>query len=180
MPQSWSSIRKRLEQDLLCEKLKGRVQYFRTNYHGAPDEYGRFAIRIDGKEVFQANPYNENRYDAIAFSMKRELNIPHREPNGRGEFLFDKENREVEDMARLQSINEGVVDSCEVPHMIKKYLGQDIKASISDENPVIRLLAILDRRVGRRTLQSIKTTLDEQPEWLREFYKLRLEGEGMI
>ena len=49
MSKSWSSIRKRLEQDLLCEKLRGRVQYFRTIYHGAPDEYGRFAVRVDGQ-----------------------------------------------------------------------------------------------------------------------------------
>lgn len=61
MSESWSGIRKRLEQDLLCEKLRGRVQFFRTIYHGAPDEYGRFAVRVDGKEIFQANPYNEEK-----------------------------------------------------------------------------------------------------------------------
>ena len=52
MSKSWSSIRKRFEHDLLCEKLRGRVQYFRTIYHGAPDEYGRFAVRVDGEEIF--------------------------------------------------------------------------------------------------------------------------------
>ena len=46
MSQSWSSIRKRFEQDLLCEKLRGRVQYFRTIYHGAPDEYGSLKLII--------------------------------------------------------------------------------------------------------------------------------------
>jgi hypothetical protein len=27
MSQSWSSLRKELEEDFICEKLKGRVQY---------------------------------------------------------------------------------------------------------------------------------------------------------
>lgn len=49
MPESWSVIRKRLEQNFLCEKLRGRVQYFKTIYHGAPDEYVRFSVRVDGK-----------------------------------------------------------------------------------------------------------------------------------
>ena len=51
MSNSWSGVRKRLERDLLCEKLRGRVQYFLTHYHGAPDNYGRFAVRLDGKEI---------------------------------------------------------------------------------------------------------------------------------
>lgn len=42
MSQSWSSKRKKLEDELLCKALRGRVQYFFTIYHGAPDDEGRF------------------------------------------------------------------------------------------------------------------------------------------
>jgi len=38
---------------------------------------------------------------------------------------------------------------------------------------------ILDRRTGKRTLEKLKPTVDEQPEWLRYFYQLRLESEGL-
>ena len=97
---SWSSIRKRFEHNLLCEKLRGRVQYFRTIYHGAPDEYGRFAVRVDGEEIFQANPYNVNNYSSIAWDIKQEREIPPREWTGK-EDLHDAENLEAEEEARM-------------------------------------------------------------------------------
>ena len=179
MPQSWSSIRKKLEQDLLCESLKNRVQYFRTNYHGAPDDYGRFAVRIDGKEVFQANPYNEMAIFRYGAEVKREQNIPGREWTDDGEIINQEVNLAAEEEGRIRAAKDGIVDSCLVPDSIKKYLNQDIKDSLADEDPVIRMLAIFDRRVGKRTLRDISKTVQEQPEWLQEFYRLRLDAEGI-
>ncbi len=178
MSESWSGIRKRLEQDLLCEKLRGRVQFFRTIYHGAPDEYGRFAVRVDGKEIFQANPYNENNYSRIAWDIKEARTIPPREWTGK-EDLYDTENSAAEDEARMISVNEGIVDSFDVPYAIKKYLNQDIADCIGDEDPLVRMFAILDRRVGKRKLKEIAETVQDQPEWLRQFYRLRLDVEGI-
>ncbi|SFQ47468.1 hypothetical protein SAMN02910358_02348 [Lachnospiraceae bacterium XBB1006] len=178
MSKSWSSIRKRLEQDLLCEKLHGRVQYFRTIYHGAPDEYGRFAVRVDGEEIFQANPYNENNYSQIAWNIKKERGISPREWTGK-ETLYDAINSSAEDEARMISVNDGIVDSFDIPFAIQKYLNQDIQKSITDEDPLIRMFAILDRRVGKRTLREIAETVPDQPKWLQKFYKLRLDAEGI-
>ena len=178
MPESWSNIRKQLEQELLCEKLRGRVQYFRTIYHGAPDEYGRFAVRVDGKEVFQANPYNDNHYSEIADQIKEERDIPPREWTGK-EDLYDAENSEAEDEARIISSNEGIVDSFDIPYAIKRYMSQDITDSLNDDDPIVRMFAILDRRVGKRTLKKIAETVDEQPEWLKYFYSLRLDVDGI-
>ena len=178
MPESWSSIRKKLEQDLLCEKLRGRVQYFRTLYRGAHDEYGRFAVRVDGEEVFRANPYNENNYFDLTEKIKQEREIPPREWTGKDE-LYDEENSEVEEEARMISVNDGIVDSFDIPRAIKKYLNQDIDVSLADENPIVRMFAILDRRVGKRKLREIADTALDQPEWLRKFYRLRLDAEGI-
>ena len=60
---------------------------------------------------------------------------------------------------------------------LAKYRNQTIKDSINSDNPLERMFAILDRRLGKRTLLSIKETLDEQPNWLQFFYNLRLESE---
>lgn len=167
-----------MEQDPLCEKLRGRVQYFRTIYHGAPDEYGRFAVRVDGREIFQANPYNDSHYSMIADAIKEERSIPPREWTGK-EDLHAAENSAAEEEARMLSVNDGIVDSFDVPFAIKKYLNQDIRESISDEDPLIRMFAILDRRVGKRTLQEISETVIDQPEWLRQFYRIKLDAEGI-
>lgn len=186
MPQSWSGIRKRLEQDLLCQSLRGRVQYFRTIYNHAPDQYGRFAVRVDGAEWFRANPWNENRYHEIGDMLREERNIPLRKWIG-NRCMYDEENTEVEDEACLISANEGIVDSYDVPRAIKKYLNQSIQESLDDEDPVIRMFVILDRRVGKRQLKEMLEGdhkeggfMEKQPEWLRKFYRLRLEAEGLI
>lgn len=55
---SWSAIRKILEQDNICDLLKGRVQYFATRYRMSHDEEGRVALRLDGKEIFKSCFYD--------------------------------------------------------------------------------------------------------------------------
>lgn len=46
-----------------------------------------------------------------------------------------------------------------------------------NENYLIRFLAIMDRRVGKRTLEKIRNAdlYKEYPEWVQQFYRLRLE-----
>jgi len=51
--------------------------------------------------------------------------------------------------------------------------------SIQSNNPIVRMFAILDRRIGKRTLEKLKDTLAEQPEWLKQFYILRFEAENL-
>ena len=56
---------------------------------------------------------------------------------------------------------------------------QEIKESLYSENPIVRMFAVLDRRVGKRTLTKVKETIEEQPLWLKQFYQLRLAAEGI-
>lgn len=96
MGQSWSGIKKRLEQDLLCDSLKGRVKYFITKYKNSHDESGRVAIIVDGKEIIQGNIFRYYKgYWEVEQKYKRQLNIPRRFWNGK-EMENDLENQEVE------------------------------------------------------------------------------------
>ena len=54
-----------------------------------------------------------------------------------------------------------------------------IAVSVTSEDPLVRLLAILDKRVGKRKLQKLIPTISSQPEWLREFYYIRMESENI-
>lgn len=144
MPQSWSGIRKRLEEDLLCEKLRGRVKYFITRYRESHDEArSRFAILIDNEQVINANDCH----------------------------WLDKS---------VDDINKGCFTTFNFSKALDYYLHNPIENSITSKNGLIRLLAILDRRIGKRTLDRLKDTVSEQPEWLRPFYTLRLKAEGLL
>jgi len=192
MEKSWSGLRKKLEQDYLCEPLRGRIQYFLTHYHHAPDHYGRFCVRVDGKEVLEANPYNESYIFALANELQKARNIPPRKWDGK-KMLYTEENRQIEKEAAEIAVNNGQMDIWQVMNAIEIYSHSKIQDSIYSENALVRLFAILDRRVGKRTLRNlakigkISTTdsttsyqFKNQPEWLNFFYAIRLEAEGII
>lgn len=180
MAQSWSGLRKTLEQDLLCPALRGRVQYFLTHYHGAPDDYGRFCVRVDGREHVMANPYSYyvKGYAGEEFRLKEERNIPEREWTDKG-MLHETENQAVEDEVERQAIADGVFEIWFVTRAIRFYTQSPIGDSLHSEDPLVRLFAVLDRRVGRRTLERLALAVEAQPEWLQYFYRLRLEAEGI-
>ena len=62
----------------------------------------------------------------------------------------------------------------EFSQALKKYRNQPIQESIQSNDPIVRMFAILDRRVGRRTLERLKDSINEQPEWLRYLYAVRI------
>lgn len=180
MSNSWSGLTKELEQDYICEKLKGRIQYFMTHYHRAPDNYGRFCIRVDNKEYIKTNPYT---YDVKGYTdmegrIKWENNIPMREWTGK-ETLYDNENQDVEDKVRDIAINNGDFDIYYITDAIREYKSSSIEESISSKNPIVRMFAIIDRRIGKRTLKKLADQVDKQPEWLQFFYQLRMDAENI-
>ena len=58
-----------------------------------------------------------------------------------------------------------------------RYLDLPIADALQSDDPLVRLFAILDRRAGSRTLQRISDSGEylSYPDWLRQFYLLRLE-----
>ena len=180
MGQSWSGLRKQLEEDFLCESLRGRVQYFFTHYHKAPDKYGRICVRVDGKEIIHGNPYNwyVRGYYNKQIELRDELAIPKIQYSD-GKFIYAKENEKVEEIVKCQADIDGVFDIYDFTNAINEYKNSRIEESLKSSNVLIRMLAVMDRRVGKRTLIKLKNEVTKQPEWLQYFYRLRLDAEGI-
>ena len=163
---SWSGMRKYLEQEMLAESLQGRIRYGCTSYVGM-DGCHIFEIRIDGKQVKRFSWETVNSYfiDNGYTSNKN--------PSGIGEYwaefwsLLDK----YPETDRTEYTDE------EFCNALENYRHQDIHENLQSNNPLIRMFAILDRRVGKRTLTKLKSELDKQPNWLRQIYLLRIEAE---
>ena len=170
-------MRKRLEQDLLCPALRGRVQYFLTHYHGAPDNYGRFALRLDGKEVVFANPYNERETVRISREAKAELG------ETRNWFaLYEEDRPRYDEIFRLtdaRCMERGAMEIYHVTDALREYLNAPIRDALSSESPAVRMFAILDRRVGKRTLSRLFGSVERQPAWLQPLYRARFAAEGI-
>lgn len=173
MSKSWGGTKKRLETDLLCEKLQGKIKYFYTEYHYLDEEwYGRFAIRYNGEEVFISSNYDYNYYWDEIFDYEKKY------VQGENEGYWDWSHR-VDALVIKDIVNKGHVPVKYFKKYFDEFFHTDIKDAINHENPVIRMLAVLDRRVGVRTLQKIALNLNEQPEWLRNIYKIRLDAEDI-
>ena len=63
---------------------------------------------------------------------------------------------------------------------LEVYRNQDIQESIHSINPIVKMFAVLDRRVGKRTLVKIKDEIETLPKWVKQFYYLRCEAEGIV
>jgi len=169
---SFSGMRKYLEKEMLTESLKGRIRYHCTRYVGM-DDCHIFSIYVDGNMIKQFSWETVNSYFIRELYAKDDTQqercsaLPH---YWRG-FFSSLEQYPMEQ--RREHTDE---EFCEA---LTLYRNQPIKESVSSNNPLVRMFALLDRRVGKRTLERVKNTVEEQPEWLQFFYRLRIESEGI-
>lgn len=58
-----------------------------------------------------------------------------------------------------------------------KYLQLSIQEALESDNSLLRVFAIMDKRVGKRTLERLRLegTYRQYPEWVQQFYRLRWE-----
>lgn len=182
MSQSWSSMRKELEQNFLCEKLRGRVQYFFTHYRKSHDEEARACVRVDDREYVMGNAYNYyvKGYYHLEKEIKRAMQIPMRVWDfDENVFEYDEENTAVEEYIKKRQIIDGEFSTYQVMKSIKEFLQMNIDDALQSDNPILKMLALLDRRVGKRRLQKLMEEMERQPQWLQFFYRLRLDAEGI-
>lgn len=165
---SWSGMRKYLEREMIAESLKGRIRYGCTAYVGM-DGCRIFEVCIDGKQVKRFSMETVNTYFIDNGYTQNKT------PSGIGEYwaefwpLLDKYPLE----ARTE------YEDTEFCEALEKYRSQDIQESIASGNPLVRMFAILDRRIGKRTLLKARETIEDQPAWLKQFYQLRFDAEGV-
>ena len=163
---SWSGMRKYLEQEMLAEGLKGRIRYGCTTYKGM-DDCKIFEICIDGKQINRFSWETVNTY-FINNGYKENS-----DPVGKSEYWSEFWTL----LAKIPISSRTEYTDNEFCDALDEYRNQDILKSVYSENPLVRLFAVLDRRTGKRTLSNIKTHIEDQPEWLQQFYKLRIETE---
>lgn len=161
---TWSGIRKKLEEDLLAESLRGHIRYFATAYNRDHDREGSAAILLDGREIIRGCFWNN--YAA------------------RAEFPQDDklEKRLSEEFAFMDdtALRLGVFDQRCFYEAFGIFDSQSIDKSLESENELVRIFAVLDRRVGKRRLERMKNNAVNEPEVFRKFLNIRLKAEEML
>ena len=161
---TWSGIRKKLETDYLAPSLRGHLQYYATSYSRSPDHEGRAAIRYDGREILRGCYWN-NWSKAAEFSRDEKWKT-----------RMTAENAYLDDVA----LRLGVFDQRCFYRAFEEFACQSIEQSLASENLLIRIFAVLDRRVGKRRLRRIQQDIPKEPATFQLFFALRAQAEGLL
>lgn len=160
---TWSGIRKKLEAEYLAQSLQGHIQYYATSYSKSHDHEGRAAIRYDGKEIIKGCYWN-NWMKAELFPRDEKWNI-----------RMTVEHAYMDDVA----LKLGVFDQRCFYKAFEEFDNQSIDKSLVSDDLIVRIFAILDRRIGKRRLLLIQETIEDEPETFQEFFAIRAEAEGL-
>ena len=175
---SWSNLKKHMN-DLLCDSLKDKISYFYTSYHEVHNAYGRATIQYEKKEIvaFSWNKQYEQVQD-IKEQYRKMDDIPSMIEDYEGSVNAYK-------AANIAAAKEKWMPNCtlcetDFINSLTIYLKTDIATSLNSDNYLLRVFAYMDRRVGKRTLIKIKDDVEKLPDWVKQFYRIRCEADGII
>lgn len=149
---------------LICPELRKRVDFHVTRYYGNRAKSGM--ITVDGKKVLE-------------FSYHRFV----RESNGHCGVVRRGERFGVWSASGNQEYEWSPfhTDAIHPPQQLgdamRSFLSMLVRSALRSPNPLIRSLAIVDRRLGRRRLERLKIT-ERHHSLVREFYQLRMSVLG--
>lgn len=167
----WSKAKKRLK-NFICQPLRSRVDFQVINYRKAHDQLGRAVITVDKVEKLNMctiTAEREEYYKGRDIRMK--LN----------DFNFDDviKNRAIQDQAHKQLKKEGIYAQYDFFSALEEYFNSSIEDSLQSPDILIKILCILDRRVGKRTLRQMNGSILFEHVLVQDFYKLRCEAENV-
>lgn len=189
MAKNWKHTKKLLE-DLLCDKLKGRITYQLHCYRPDDNWTGYFEILLDKEPIFKAGscpPKNPNYSINIPGTDIRRILTKYLKTNPTDVpvEINPTSIRTAADFViayfyECQCQESGLIYLENAMSMLGDYLSSDIETSLKSTSPFINTLAVLDRRVGKRRLLKIaKQDSSFAPKWAWLFYQARFKVEGI-
>ena len=182
---SWKGLKKQLE-ERLCDKLQGRIQYDFTSFR-YPLETEEAKILLDKKDLLVFSWNNHHSYMGDDIDKKRQkFNCRSLGYSEQDDFLIAATNFLNMDIAVALHGNYDK-ENLKVFASHQYYNGQIQVANIYDYiekqglTDLVKLFAIVDKRVGKRTLIRLIETkeCENYPKWLMPIFELRCEVEGI-
>jgi hypothetical protein len=163
----WTQLKKRIE-DSFADAVRGRVELWSTRYRHAHDGAREVWITIDGVRVSSMACWS---YDQYVGTIARQLRVERNCTNWRDEEQspgYRQAFQEAEDAARDNEI----LDPCSVHESLFEYLNLSHTKALKSSSPIVRSLAVLDRRFGKRRLMAFDPT-NERSSLVIEMYRFR-------
>jgi hypothetical protein len=159
----WSQIRTQLRA-LVSPRLRKRVDFHLTNYRKHGSRSHEVWITVDGQKVFSAS-YCDYMISENVLQRRRGIRT----------WAEGKEGKEAHDVLTRAEIHDASI----TVYAFREYLDTNPQDALVSSDPVLRALAIVDRRIGRRTFRKLKIKKTEH-SLVRAFYSLRLKAEESL
>ena len=164
----WSKLRSTLE-ERFAPALQGRVRLHQARYRHAHEELGRVWVAVDGEE--RAAFATGARWRHVREGADRLMD--EREAWG-SPAAYEQAVADAAEAARRA----GVHGDEDVLHELEASLSLPVDAALASESPLLRALAVLDARVGKRRLRALAAAADEHP-LVVALLRLRCDAEGI-
>lgn len=184
---SWSKLKQQLE-SFLCPALNGRVEYRATSYRYLPDKAGHCYIAVDKKNVFNMSDTTTSiRWYQTELEIKNDSDIQIPISNEEMESIRkDTKGLVPEDrlqvIARSRKITEFAKELLSAQSSLSKsnftvaankFLSISIEESIESNDILLNILALVDRRVGKKRILNMSENIKLKHPIVQYFYELR-------
>jgi len=168
----WSQLKKRVE-DTFADSVKGRLEVWSTRYRHAVHQYGESWITIDKKKIATMGTL---RFEIACWKTAQQLREQRqctdwRDPTQLSDYYGARNE------AHQMVVDASIFASCDLNNSLFQYLNLSIDHALASENPIIKAFALLDKRCGKRRLESFK--LVNQHPLVCRFYEFRCFAEGL-
>ncbi len=184
---SWSKLKQQLE-SFLCPALYGRVQYRATGYRYLPDKAGICYIAVDKKNVLNMSDATTLvKWYQTELEIKNDPDIQIPISNEEMDEIR-KDTKGVIPEDRLQIIARSRKSSAYAKELLgaqsslsksdfivvaNKFLAISIEESIESNDILLNILALVDRRVGKKRILNMTEKMKIKHPIVQFFYELR-------
>jgi len=156
----WSKLKSRVKA-FTCPELKDRIDFHITQYRKAHSWISESWVTVNGERIFDCGSRTYAREAADEFLDRKKSSSSVEVDNdwNMQEVLKRREIHEPQHMGEA----------------MRAYLDLAIDEALKSDNPFIRALAIVDRRIGKRTLAKLEIG-ELEHSLVKAFYELRRDS----
>lgn len=184
---AWNKIKQNLE-SFLCPALIDRVEYRVIGYRYLPDKPGLCYITVDKKEVLnmsEANPLfrwyqseQEIKNDpGLQIPVSQEDLATVRKESG-GTIPEDRlavvaRKRKISVYAKEIMAAQAALCKTDFYQAANRFLADSIENSLESQDILMNILALVDRRIGKKRLSGMEESMKLKHSSVQFFYELR-------
>ena len=164
----WSKL-KSLVEARFAPSLTRRISLHQARYRYTAEEMGRVWIAVDGRDVASF---------ATGVSWRATMAGAERLMDERAAWGSPAAYNQACDEAAAEVRRAGVYDDRDALAELETYLSLPMEEALASPSPLLRALAALDARVGKRRLRVLAAAPDGHP-LVQQILALRCEAEGI-